>query len=336
MPNVCYLGLVPFMSSNQSNTIALVPLRLVLYKTPMQRKIPVGKSSAKKGKAEFVRWMGPLLDALRELGDSATPQEASDLIAKNCNVSDEKKEELMKSGAPRFHNQVCWARQYLLWEGLLSSTKRGIWTLTEKGRNSHPSVDDGQAIFKKWVVIHAQKRQASKTEATEIDVVPKAVDEDELEQMEDQQDLISILRKMTSNGFERFCKYLLRVYGFERVTVTPAGKDGGIDGFGVLQVNPFVSFKVIFQCKRYKGTVSRAQVGDLRNAMIGRADKGIMITTGIFSEDAKREAAREGAPHIELIDGIQLVAMLEKEEIGLKPKTVYEIDNDFFRPYLES
>ena len=112
----------------------------------------------RKGNAAFVRWMGPLLDALRELGDSATPQEASDLIAKNCHVSDETKEDLMKSGSPRFHNQVCWARQYLLWEGLLSSTKRGIWTLTEKGKNTHLGYDDGHDIFKKWVAIHAQSR----------------------------------------------------------------------------------------------------------------------------------------------------------------------------------
>lgn len=59
-----------------------------------------------------------------------------------------------------------------------------------------------------------------------------------------------------------------------------------------------------------------------------------MITTGIFSEDAKREAVREGAPAIELIDGNQLVKMLETEEIGLLPKTIYEIDFNFFRPYL--
>ena len=68
--------------------------------------------------------------------------------------------------------------------------------------------------------------------------------------------------------------------------------------------------------------------------MIGRAEKGIMITTGIFSEDAKREAAREGAPPIELVDGKGLVQMLEKEEIGVKPKTVLEIDHSFFKPYL--
>lgn len=286
----------------------------------------------RKGQAEFIKWMGPLLDALRELGDSATPQEASDLIASRCNVSDEKKEELMESGTPRFHNQVCWARQYLVWEGLIGSAKRGIWTLTEKGKKRSLTIDESREIFKKWVSIHAEQRKKKEadakpdTSAKKDEIDPSAVD--------DQNDLLSVLQKMTPGGFERFSKYLLRVYGFERVEVTPVGRDGGIDGFGVLQINPFVSFKVIFQCKRYKHTVSRAQVGDLRNAMIGRADKGIMITTGIFSEDAKREAVREGAPAIELVDGNELVKMLEKEEIGLRPKTVYEIDHDFFRPYL--
>lgn len=286
----------------------------------------------KKGKTEFVKWMGPLLDALRELGDSGTPQEVSDLIAKNCSVSDEKKEELLESGSPRFHNQVCWARQYLVWEGLLGSAKRGIWTLTEEGKRSRLTTDEGTAIFKKWVAIHAEKRKSKKTKAKS----EKAIESSDplIEELEEQPELIAVLQAMTPNGFERFCKYLLRVYGFERVEVTPIGKDGGIDGYGVLQLNPFVSFKVIFQCKRYKNTVSRAQVGDLRNAMIGRADKGIMITTGIFSEDAKREAVREGAPAIELIDGNQLVEMLEKEEVGVRQKVVYDVDLAFFKPYM--
>jgi restriction system protein len=289
----------------------------------------------KRGKSEFLKWMGPLLDALRDLGDSATPQEASDWVANACGVSDEKKEELLESGTPRFHNQVCWARQYLVWEGLLGSAQRGIWTLTEKGKTTHLSLEDATEIFRKWVAIHAERRKQQQKKK-EAELSPDDVDKDDSAYDADDHadELLSILQKLTPNGFERFSKFLLRVYGFERVEVTPMGKDGGIDGFGVLQVNPFVSFKVIFQCKRYKGTVSRAQVGDLRNAMLGRADKGIMITTGIFSEDAKREAVRDGAPAIELIDGTQLVDMLEKEGIGVKQKTVYEIDNDFFRPYL--
>lgn len=273
-----------------------------------------------------------MIEALKELGDSATPQEASDLIARNCDVSDDKKEELTNSGTPRFHNQVCWARQYLVWEGLVGSVKRGIWTLTQEGKRVNLTLDDSHRIFKKWVGIHAKNLRKKDTNRGLSSYTEKIEVEDDL--ADDTDDLISVLQSMTPHGFERFSKYLLRVYGFERVEVTPIGKDGGIDGYGVLQINPFVSFKVIFQCKRYKQTVTRAQVGDFRNAMIGRAEKGIMITTGIFSEDAKREAVREGAPPIELVDGKDLVRMLEKEEIGVRPKKVYEIDHSFFKPYL--
>lgn len=307
----------------------------------MDRKIKEKVASTeqrKNKKAEFVLWMGPLLDALRELGDSGSPHEVSDLIAKNQNISDEKKEELMESGTPRFHNQVCWARQYLVWEGYLSSEKRGIWQLTSKGRETKLTEADGREIFRKWVAIHTAERKerqgvSKKTENTDIEEVEdeKIIENTELSYREG---LLSVLRKISPDGFEKLCKYILRVYGFENLYVTPKGKDGGIDGFGTLQLNPFVSFKVIFQCKRYQGTVSRAMVGDLRNAMIGRADKGIMITTGNFSEDAKREAVRDGAPPIELIDAEMLMDMMEKQEIGVKPKTVFEVDYNFFEQYM--
>lgn len=290
----------------------------------------------KNKKAEFVLWMGPILDALRELGDSGSPKEVSDLIAKNLNVPDAKKEELTESGVPRFHNQVCWARQYLVWEGFLSSAKRGIWTLTEKGRNSHITESQGRDIFKKWVAIHAAAREAKNIEIKHEEITE--IQDDDIDASRDESphrgELLNLLKSLSPEGFENLCKYILRVFGFENVVVTPRGKDDGIDGYGVLQINPFVSFKVIFQCKRYQGTVSRAQVGDLRNAMLGRADKGIVMTTGIFSEEAKREASRDGAPPIELIDGEALLNMLEQEEIGLKTKTIFEIDYSFFEPYM--
>lgn len=295
---------------------------------------------AKKSKAEFVRWMGPLLDALRELGDSGTPKEVSDLIADKLQLPDEKREELMESGTPRFHNQVCWARQYLVWEGLLSSEKRGVWKLTEKGKQTRLTVEQGHEIFRKWVAIHSEARAAKQGRARNTPPKKKAKTalppepEDPGEEDGYRAELLSVLKNLSPAGFENLSKYILRVFGFEKLIVTPTGKDDGIDGFGVLQVNPFVSFKVIFQCKRYKGTVARAHVGDLRNAMIGRADKGIMITTGIFSEDAKREATRDGAPPIELIDGQELIELLVKERIGLREKLTFEIDYDFFKPYM--
>jgi restriction system protein len=67
--------------------------------------------------------------------------------------------------------------------------------------------------------------------------------------------------------------------------------------------------------------------------MTGRADKGIFLTTGSFSVDARREASRDGAPPIELVDSDKLVAMFEDLELGMVPKTTYEIDAKFFEEF---
>ena len=122
----------------------------------------------------------------------------------------------------------------------------------------------------------------------------------------------------------------MRESGFESVTVTGKSGDGGLDGIGILQVNAFVSFKVLFQCKRYSGSVNPSQVRDFRGAMMGRADKGIILTTGTFTSEAKKEAVRDGVPPIELVDGGKLLDMFETLELGLKPKKAYDIDEKFF------
>jgi restriction system protein len=67
--------------------------------------------------------------------------------------------------------------------------------------------------------------------------------------------------------------------------------------------------------------------------MAGRADKGIILTTGTFTAEARREAVRDGVPPIELVDGEKLIDMFEKLELGLKPRTAYEIDDDFFEDF---
>ena len=147
------------------------------------------------------------------------------------------------------------------------------------------------------------------------------------------EELLLILQSLTWDGFERVCQRLLRETGFEKVTVTGRSHDGGIDGNGVLQINPFVTFKVMFQCKRYKGTVSRAQVSDFQGSMMGSADKGIFITTGAFSPDAIRQASKDGAPRIELVDGEKLVSMFQAAKLGVVERVVYDVDRSFFEQF---
>jgi restriction system protein len=286
-----------------------------------------------KRQSQFVQWMGPILDAIRELGGSGKPREVCDLIAERSAITDKRLEESLKSGQTRYYNQVHWARQYLVWEGLLDGSTHGVWALTPTGYETTLNDAAARNLFLKWVKVHAATKRKGGGEG---DAAAVADDVDAVEDQNHKYLLLELLKKVTPEGFERVCARLLRESGFEKVTVTGRPKDGGIDGIGILQVNPFVSFKVLFQCKRYKGAVSRSQVGDFRNAMIGRADKGIIITTGSFTSDARQEADRDGAPPVELVDGEKLVEMFERAKLGLKPKIVYELDHSFFAGFLPS
>jgi restriction system protein len=288
---------------------------------------------AKKEGTQFLQWFGPLLDALRELGGSGTPDEATDKVAELCKVPESQQNELMESGQPRFRNQVAWARFYLKRQGLLDSSTRGVWRLTEKGQATQLTYAQAQEIFREQVRIDSaarKQKQKDQQPGTVIDT-PEELD---LSIAADYRDrLLAAIQALPFAGFERLCQRLLREAGFQPVAVTGRTGDNGIDGHGILELNAFVTFKVLFQCKRYKGSVGTPQIRDFRGAMEGRADKGIILTTGTFTQDAKREARRDGARPIELVDGDKLVDMFEKLELGLKPKTVFEVDDVFFEEF---
>lgn len=91
-----------------------------------------------------------------------------------------------------------------------------------------------------------------------------------------------------------------------------------------------MSFRVPFQCKRYNNAIVPSQIRDFRGAMMGRVDKGIFITTSTFTAEARREANRDGVPPIELVDAEKLNSMFEDLRLGLVPRTVYELDKEFF------
>src|SRR5262245_21306939 len=94
------------------------------------------KETRKRERAKFVRFFGPILDALRELGGSGTPTEVTTTIAKRLKIPEKEQNELLKSGTPRFANQVAWARNYLKLEGYIDSSKKGVWVLTDAGRKA--------------------------------------------------------------------------------------------------------------------------------------------------------------------------------------------------------
>lgn len=279
----------------------------------------------------FVRYFGPLLDALRKLGGSGDPGEVVEQIATDLQVPDDVQNELLDSGTPRFRNQVAWARFYLMREGLIDSSKRGIWSLTDRGQTTNLGPEDALALFQKWTKIFAEERKKKRAEEPGAD---EEAPEKEVPTPATYRERVSaILLDLPPAGFERFCQRLLRESGFVQVVVTGRSGDGGIDGHGTLQVNPLVSFKVLFQCKRFRSSVTSGLVRDFRGAMQGRADKGIILTTGSFTADAKKEATRDGVPPIELVDGQKVVDMLAELELGLRPIKTFDVDEDFFKEF---
>lgn len=282
--------------------------------------------------AQLVRYFGPVLEALRELGGSGRPTEVTDAVATALNVSEKQQNELMKSGTPRFANQVAWARFYLAKDGYIDSSKKGVWSLTDKGKRAHLTPEESRQIFLRLVKQFAAERHKTNGKEPEVPVA----DPEQPEPEHHRDALLNLMKKMPPSGFERLCQRLLREAGFRQVAVTGRSGDGGIDGNGVLQVNPFVSFKVLFQCKRYDKSVSPSYIREFQGAMMGRADKGIIMTTGTFSAEARREAVRDGATPIELVDGEKLVEMFENLELGLRPKVVYELNMEFFSDFLST
>lgn len=282
---------------------------------------------------KFIQYFQPVIDALVELGGSGQPSEVKKLIAENLNISEEEQSEQISSGASRFSNSVDWARFYLANAGYIDSSIRGVWSLTESGRILHLSNEDALHLFQdihKQFTIEMKKKKRK----TQVPVGQEDPDDFPDESVDHRVVLMNKLMDLPSNGFERLCQRLLRESGFESVSVTGRSGDGGIDGLGILQVNSLVSFKVLFQCKRYKGSISPSQVRDFRGAMMGRADKGIILTTGTFTSEAKKEAVRDGVPPIELVDGEKLLDMFEELELGLKPKTAYDVDEKFFDDFM--
>lgn len=296
----------------------------------------LGEKMAKTNKAEFTKWFGPLLDAVRDLGDSGKPREVSNRIAVNLKLPDSILDATLKSGGSKFHNQVAWARQYLVWEGLLDSSKHGTWRLTDKGKTTYLDEVKSHKLFLKWVAIHQKNRSVLNESSAELSAPEE---QDEIPPNERDQNfslkLIDVLRQLSPTGFEKVCRELLRESGFENVEITGSGADDGIDGYGNWELNPFMSFKVMFQCKRYKEdrSVSRAQVGDFRNAMMGRAEKGIFMTTSTFSNAAIQEANRDGVPQIVLVDGEKLVKMFEKAQLGVTKKEIFAVDRAYFEKF---
>lgn len=273
---------------------------------------------------QFLNYIKPLIEVLKNIGGSGATADVIDQVISYMKIPDAIVEQTISSGASRVRNQIQWARMYLVKADLMDSFQRGVWKLTEKGYETEITEEFVYALFRK---VHGSTAEEPKKQES---IPPEETEEQIVADEAHGEALLKVLKNLPPAGFEKICKRLLSEVGIHDVQITGGAGDQGIDGTGVIKVNEVVGFTVIFQCKRYKDSVVPYHVRDFRGTMQGRADKGIIITTGRFTSEAKKEAIRDGVPPIELIDGERLVSLFEKYQIGLKPKVVYDLVPDFF------
>ncbi|MGI8549548.1 MAG: restriction endonuclease [Dehalococcoidia bacterium] len=266
----------------------------------------------------------PTLLALQHIGGSGTIVEIEDRAIELAGFTEEQQNAL-HGGGPRteIRYRLAWARTDLGAVGALENSSRGVWAITEYGRSLQES--EMARIPSRARAQSGRSPAVSKREPGQDLKRPEGFSSTVPEDWRDR--LLTALQSIPPSSFERLCQRVLRESGFTRVDVTGRSGDGGIDGIGVLRIS-LLSFQVFFQCKRYKGSVGASAIRDFRGAMVGRTDKGLLITTGSFTPDAKREATRDGAPVLDLIDGEQLCGILKDLKLGVGTQQVEEVSVD--------
>lgn len=275
--------------------------------------------------------MNPILLALRKLGKSASISELTEQVLEDLAFPEAViRQPHGKGNISELEYRLAWARTYLKKFGVITNSDRGVWALTAEGTST-------ERVDPREVVRFVQQQNREGATVTRESPEVTGIDANRIDNYDDEtalwrEELLETLLRIQPKGFERLCQRMLRESGFIEVEVTGSTGDGGIDGHGIIRVAGLISFPVLFQCKRYRDNVGSNMVRDFRGAMIGRADKGLIITTGGFTRDARLEATRDGAPPVDLIDGTLLTDKLKELRLGIRTKMVevVEVDKEWY------
>lgn len=266
----------------------------------------------------------PILTALQSLGGSGAVSEIEDFVIEHMKLTELEINDIHRGTATKLNYRLRWARNHLKHYGILENSSRGVWSLTPQGQKT-TKVNPND-------VIKAIQNITRKKITTELSNNEKDIDLDDLDSIDTeiswQEEALELIKKMSAQAFERLCQRLLRELGFKNVEVTGKPNDGGIDGKGILRLGGILSFHVVFQAKRYKDTVGSEIIRNFRGSLSAKIDKGLIISTGRFTLEAKKEAQRDGAIPIDLIDGEELVEKLKELKLGIAIEFVEKVSID--------
>ena len=252
----------------------------------------------------------PLLEVLEALGGQAKPKQVYPLVTSRFpGLTEEDLAAKLKHGERKWFNRIQWVRQSLITAGDMACPERGIWAITDQGRK-RLRTSNGTST--------ESSRHAVTASVSLVDLYEKY-------DLQFRAKLLDRLYELSPVQFEHFSKQLLIAYGFVQVCVTQIGKDGGIDGHGLLKIG-LARMAVAFQCKRWEGNVPRPEVDKFRGAIQGEYEQGIFFSTSDFTKGATDASIKKGAVPIVLLSGDSIVDLMIEKEFGVqrRPLQLYE------------
>jgi restriction system protein len=264
----------------------------------------------------------PLLSVLKKLGGKAKPQDIYPDVTKSFpNLTAADLNEQLETGGNRWKNRIQWARQALVARGELSNAAHGVWEITQKGlmRLKFEPSETAAASAK------SSKGTSSNGPNTGFNALINLEEVSEDYALSFKTNVLQKLYDLTPAQFEHFASFLLKAYGFQKVSVTGKSGDGGIDGNGQLIVGMAI-LKAAFQCKRWDSPVGPKEVQAFRGAIQGQFEQGYFFTTSTFTKAAQAESIKMGAAPIILFGGTQIVDIMIERGVGIKrrPIEIYE------------
>lgn len=264
----------------------------------------------------------PVLNALKSGGGSATNGELLDFIVEALKLPDGVVAQRSPTGQSLLWSRITWARNELKHAGFVEMIKEGLWAITDRGQGT--DILDSNEIRREAVrVVRGQDGSQG------IPIEPETSEGDSVDSINENDswrgELAQILHNLSPSAFEGLCGVILRASGFVEVNITGRSGDGGIDGKGVLQLQGLISMPVSFQSKRYTGSVGSPVVREFRGSLGMQAQRGLLMTTGTFTQEARREATSEGKVFIDLIDGDGLLDRLKDLGLGVVQRTNVDV-----------
>lgn len=292
----------------------------------VQRRNAIGNSVRTAGGGEaslppYTDLLWPTVQAVIELGGSGSIEEIDEAVISWVGLPDESRAVLHGDGpGTEIEYRLAWARTYLKGMGLLANTRRGVWSVTDHGREVRESEIKPMQIA--YTAEKRRKRLIRKASSQRAQVVTLAAAPADPELW--REPVLAAVADLPAAGFERLVTAVLRAAGFTSLTIpAPDAEEGegeaagDVEGTGVLRVS-LLSFSVFFRFLRGPERAGADVVREFRAAMVGRGEKGLLVTTGTFTDDARAEAHRHGAPPIDLVDGDGLCDLLKEHGLGLR------------------